>query len=84
MLGLSEFGFEGAEGVVELVEGGVKRHFVGADKLGDVALVVRGEAFFEGVDAVALLGFVRQGLEAVEVVALKLMFSRVFNHVPLD
>ena len=28
------------------------------DKLGDVALVVRGEAFFEGVDAVALLGFV--------------------------
>lgn len=69
---------------MELVEGGVKRHFVGADKLGDVALVVRGEAFFEGVDAVALLGFTGQGLEAVKVIAFKLMFSGVFDHVPLD
>ena len=55
-----------------------------ADKFGDVALVIRGEAFFERVDAVALFGFVRESLETVEIVAFKFVLGSVFDHVPLD
>ena len=54
------------------------------DKFGDVALVIRGEAFFKGVNAVALFGFVREGLETIEIVAFKLVLSGVFDHVPLN
>lgn len=69
---------------MELIEGEIGRHFVGANKLGNVTSIVRGEAFFEGINAVALFGFVRQGLESVKVVTLEFMLCGAFDHVPLD
>ena len=57
---------------------------MGADKFGDTAGFFRGKTFFKIVDAVIFAGFVRQALDAVEIISLEAMLDSVLDHVPLD
>ena len=53
---------------------------MGAEEFNNAAA----EAFFEFIDTVIFGGGVGEALDAVEVVATKMMVGGVFNHVPLD
>ena len=67
-----------------MVEGLIDWELVSADEFDDAAGVVTGEAFFEIVDAVIFFRFIREALDAVEVVGFVFIFRGVFDHVPLN
>lgn len=53
---------------------------MGAEEFDDAAA----KAFFEFIDTVIFGGGVGEALNAVEIVATKMVVGGVFNHVPLD
>ena len=55
-----------------------------ADEFDDTTSFIRGEAFFEVVDAVIFAVFIWEALDAVEIVAFEFMFDGIFDHMPLD
>ena len=67
-----------------MVERLIDWELVSADEFDDAAGVVTGEAFFKIVDAVIFFRFIREALDAVEVVGFKFVLRGVFDHVPLD